>query len=203
MDGNYNLNIVRVDDTSALSDFYCGVKPMDDFIHDPVNGLEKFVKLRLSNLWIVFEGEMAVAFFALSKDALILNNEDILRIKDNKDNVAIPSDDEGLFWSRERYPALEIDYLAVREEKRNASGMHLGTCLIDAIEVQAANDIISATMFLTVDAFDTKEYSAVGFYKKCGFEFSDVAQKRYDYDSIYGDTSDTRRMYKLIIPVKE
>lgn len=49
---------------------------MDDFIQDPQRGLAKFIQLRLSNLWLVYEGEKVVAFFALSKDALILNSED-------------------------------------------------------------------------------------------------------------------------------
>lgn len=61
------LDIRRADDTSALFDFKCGVKSMDDFIHDPKDGLAKFIKLRLSNLWIVFEGEKAVAFLPLVK----------------------------------------------------------------------------------------------------------------------------------------
>jgi len=53
MEKYYNLDIVRVDDTSALTDFKCGVKSMDDFIHDRENGLAKFIRLRLSNLWVV------------------------------------------------------------------------------------------------------------------------------------------------------
>ncbi|MBO5550253.1 MAG: hypothetical protein J5913_02690 [Prevotella sp.] len=43
---------------------------MDAFIHDKVNGLAKFIQMGLSNLWIVFEGSKAVAFFALSKEMI-------------------------------------------------------------------------------------------------------------------------------------
>ena len=78
------LDIRRADDTSALFDFKCGVKMMDDFIQDPKNGLAKFIQLRLSNLWLVYEGEKVVALFALSKDALILNSEDAWNIEGNK-----------------------------------------------------------------------------------------------------------------------
>ena len=53
MEKKYNLKIVRADDTSALNSFRCGVPSMDLFIHDRENGLAKFIKLRLSNLWIV------------------------------------------------------------------------------------------------------------------------------------------------------
>lgn len=63
-------------------------------------------------------------------------------------------------------------------------------------------DIYSATLFLTVEALDTKEYSTVEFYRSCDFEFSDVAQNRYNYDAMFGNRPTTRRMYKLIIPIE-
>jgi len=198
------LDIRRADDTSALFDFNCGVKSMDDFIHDPKDGLAKFIKLRLSNLWIVFEGEKAVAFFALSKDALMLNSEDrktIERDKEKAASLAAPEDADKL-WEKEKYPAIEIDYLAVCKEKREEPEDHLGTAIIQKIAQFAAADKLSATMFLTVEALDTKEYSAVKFYRNCDFEFSDVAQNKYNYESMFGNQPTTRRMYKLIIPME-
>ena len=57
-------------------------------------------------------------------------------------------------------------------------------------------------MFLTVEALDTKEYSAVKFYQNCDFEFSDVAQNKYNFEAMYGHQPTTRRMYKLIIPIE-
>lgn len=199
------LDIRRADDTSALFDFRCGIKSMDDFIHDPKDGLAKFIKLRLSNLWIVFEGEKAVAFFALSKDALMLNSEDrrtIERDKEKSTALAAPEDADKL-WEKEKYPAIEIDYLAVCKEKREEPEDHLGTAIIQKIAQFAAADKLSATMFLTVEALDTKEYSAVKFYRNCDFEFSDVAQNKYNYEVTFGNQPTTRRMYKLIIPIGE
>lgn len=203
MEKRYNVRIERALDTSALSGFKCGVKSMDDFIHDQEKGLAKFIKLRLSNLWIVFEGEKAVAFFALSKDALMLNNEDRRTIEHKEQNTsALPSmEDAEKFWDKEKYPAIEIDYLAVCEEKRNNPEDHLGTYLIDHIISWASSDIFSATLFLTVEALDTQEYSAVEFYRNCDFEFSEVAQNKYNYDSLYGNPPTTRRMYKIILPL--
>ena len=197
------LDIRRADDTSALFDFKCGVKSMDDFIHDPKDGLAKFIKLRLSNLWIVFEGEKAVAFFALSKDALMLNSEDrrtIERDKEKATALTAPEDADKL-WEKEKYPAIEIDYLAVCKEKREEPEDHLGTAIIQKIAQFAAADKLSATMFLTVEALDTKEYSAVKFYRSCDFEFSEVAQNKYNYEVMYGNQPTTRRMYKLILPL--
>ena len=198
------LDIRRADDTSALFDFKCGVKSMDDFIHDKENGLDKFIKLRLSKLWIVYENEKAVAFFALSKDALMLNNEDRRTIERGKDKstALVTPEDSDKFWNKEKYPAIEIDYLAVCKEKRIDPEEHLGTVIIQKIAQLAAADKLSATMFLTVEALDTKEYGAVKFYRNCDFEFSEVAQNRYNYDIMYGNQPTTRRMYKLIIPIE-
>ena len=199
------LDIRRADDTSALFNFRCGVKSMDDFIQDPKDGLAKFIKLRLSNLWIVFEDEKVVAFFALSKDALMLNSEDrraIERDKEKATALAAPEDADKL-WEKEKYPAIEIDYLAVCKEKREEPGEHLGTAIIQKIAQFAAADKLSATMFLTVEALDTKEYSAVQFYRNCDFEFSEVAQNKYNYEAMFGNQPTTRRMYKLILPVEK
>ena len=176
---------------------------MDDFIHDAENGLAKFIKLHLSNLWIVYEGEKVVAFFALSKDALMLNREDRRTIESYKEKataLAAPEDAEKL-WEKEKYPAIEIDYLAVCKEKREEPEDHLGTAIIQKIAQFAAADKLSATMFLTVEALDTKEYSAVKFYRNCDFEFSDVAQNKYNYEVTFGNQPTTRRMYKLILPL--
>lgn len=199
MENEYEFK--RVDDTSTLFNFESGVEPIDKFIKNKERGLEKFIKLRLSNLWVVFERGEAVALFALSKDAIMLNNEDRRNIEQDKDKASalVPTGDEDKFWEKERFPAIEIDYLAVRKDKRNA---HLGTLIIDAISEKALEDELSATMFLTVEAYDTQDYSAVGFYKKCGFEFSDVARNKYNYSVAFGDRPTTRRMYKIIIPNK-
>lgn len=67
MDNCCELKIVRADDTSALFDFCCGVSSMDNFIHNSKNGLAKFIKLGFSNLWIVYEGTMVVAFLPLAR----------------------------------------------------------------------------------------------------------------------------------------
>ena len=196
------IDIRRADDTSALFDFRCGVDSMDDFIHNREEGLAKFIELGLSNLWLVYEGEKVVAFFALSKDSLILNNDDARNItRDDKLSSLLPSKDETKFWSQEKYPAIEIDYLAVCEEKRKEPGEHLGTALVGMIVDFAAKDRLSATKFITVEALDTKEYSAVNFYKNfCDFEFREVGMQKNQYKMLYGEQPTTKRMYRVVIP---
>ena len=198
MENLCKIAIIRAEDTSALKNFKCGIQSMDDFIHDEYNGLAKFIKLRLSNLWLVYENNIVVAFFALSKDALMLNNDDRQAIEHNR-MLASPEDSD-MFWDKEKYPAIEIDYLAVSEEKREKANNHLGTIIINEIAKQALRDEFSATLFLTVEALDTKEYSAVDFYRSCDFEFSEVAINQYNYKMVYGNQPSTRRMYKILFP---
>ena len=197
-----SLYIKRADDTSALFDFKCGVPSMDKFIHDREKGLTKFIELRLSNLWLVYEGEKVVAFFALSKDALILNSEDARNIEgDKRLSALLPSKEDAKFWEQEKYPAIEIDYLAVCEEKRKEPGEHLGTALVGKIVDFAAHDRLSATRFITVEALDTPDYSAVNFYKTyCDFEFSEVGKLRNLNKIFNGEQPTTQRMYRVVIP---
>lgn len=174
---------------------------MDDFIHDTENGLTQFIGYGLSSLWIVYEDDDVVAFFSLSKDALILNYEDIRSISNHKTlNSILPSSDENKFWEQEKYPAVEIDYLAVCEERRLNPEYHLGSSIIEFIARQALKDQFSATMFLTVEAFDSLNYSAVSFYKKCGFELSEYGRTRNQNKIINGEIPTTQRMYRLLIP---
>lgn len=150
----------------------------------------------------MYENGRVIAFFALSKDALILNNVDRKNLhREGKDSALVSSDeDEDKFWSQEKYPAIEIDYLAVCEEKRKEEGEHLGTALVSEIEMMASGDKLSATKFITVEALSTREYSAVDFYKKCGFELSEKGIDKNNYAMIYGEEPTTKRMYKIIIP---
>jgi len=142
-----------------------------------------------------------VAFFSLSKDTLILNSEDIRQIGNNKAISSVPpSQDEGKFWEQEKYPAIEIDYLAVCERIRKDPKYHLGTFIIEFIAKRAIEDQLSATMFLTVEALDTRDYSAIEFYTKCGFEYSEHGLVKNQNKIVNGEIPTTKRMYRLLIP---
>lgn len=204
MEKKSKIYIKRADNTSALCDFKCGVKAMDDFIHDRENGLSKFISYGLSTLWIVYENDNVIAFFSLSKDILILNNDDIRSLSTNKEySDILPSQEEDKFWEQEKYPAIEIDYLAVCEEKRFNSDYHIGSYIIEFIAQQALKDKFSATMFLTVEAFDSTAYSAVPFYRKCGFDFSERGRIMNQNKLFNGEMPTTQRMYRLLIPNDE
>lgn len=142
-----------------------------------------------------------MAFFALSKDALVLNSQDRNIIeKDKNKSSALPAKEGNVFWEQEKYPAIEIDYLAVREDKRTENNCNLGSAIIESIAQIAANDNLTSTLFLTVEALHTDYYSTIGFYKKCNFAYSEKDMDIYEYNKRYGTTFTTRRMYKIIIP---
>lgn len=190
---NANLIFEREDDVSSLSNFYCGYEPIDSFIHNKEKGLEKYVVSGLTALWIVRNNESPVAIFALSKSSLILNSFDNQELE--RGGVKIDPD---IFDSKDNYPAVEIDYLAVAKEWR---GKGLGEHIIAKIYEQICKDKFSATMFITVEAIDTPGYSAVGFYKKCGFKESDHAiNKRLSQLNFTGTQSLTKRMYLHLSP---
>ena len=64
----------------------------------------------------------------------------------------------------------------------------------------AAKDRLSATKFITVEALDTPEYSAVNFYKNhCDFEFSEVGKLRNQNKIYNGEMPTTQRMYRVVI----
>ena len=187
------IRFERAEDISALLNFKCGIKQMDDFIRNKHKGLQKHIELGLSHLWLVYEKEKVIAFFALSKDALVLNSEDKHMIEMSQKADFFPHFDEEHFWIQEKYAAIEIDYLVVAEEKQ---GKRIGNTIIAKIEEYARNDKLSSTLFLT-------EQNSIEFYNKCGFRLSEVEKARNENMERDGDLPLTVRMYKRILPAKE
>ena len=70
------------------------------------------------------------------------------------------------FEQKYTYPALEIAYLAIEQKFQS---LHLGSALIEEIALMARNQRYAGCVFLTVRAWHTSDYSAVGFYEKNQF----------------------------------
>ena len=179
---------------------YNWVLGLTHFIRNKHKGLQKHIELGLSHLWLVYEKEKVIAFFALSKDALVLNSEDKHMIEMSQKADFFPHFDEEHFWIQEKYAAIEIDYLVVAEEKQ---GKRIGSTIIAKIEEYARNDKLSSTLFLTVEALNSKEQNSIEFYNKCGFRLSEVGKTRNENMERDGDLPLTVRMYKRILPAKE
>ena len=176
---------VPLKDFSCLSDFCSGVEAMDEFIRGNF-------RLSVENHYCVpyatfYRGEI-VAIFALSFDSLDLDSDDKEELQSGLSMTGTPNVDwnyEDTFYSKPRYPALDIAYLAVQQKWR---GMGIGNFIIKEIAIQARTQTFAGCQFLTVEALTTKEYSAVGFYERCGFTANEV-KKPY---------KDTLRMYRTL-----
>ncbi len=177
-----HLDIRPLDNLDTLLDFNCGVEKMDTFIH---TGLKQSVENSYCRVYGVYDSEeLLVAFFALSFDSLQLDAEDADDLQKGWSGTTIPDvtpEYIDTFWSKVRYPAIEIAYLAVTERRRNKN---IGRSLIESIAQMARSQKMAGCQFLTVDALATKEYSAVGFYSKCHFAPAEPVPVR-----------DTLRMY--------
>lgn len=154
------LQFVEQKTSELLADFCCGVKEMDEFIHESLD----FAILQHPCRLFVVKDELgeAVAMFVICEGHLIDCN-DIFEDKPCYGEPFAVLDEKGRLATRVRYSTLEIEYLAVKEKLRNK---HIGKVvvqsLIDLAKRQKSN-------FITVDAYFNDTYSAVPFYEKVGF----------------------------------
>ena len=149
-------------DASILSEFTCGLQEMDDFIH---HNLQSFLDTKPCNAYCLKDAtETIVAFFVLQPEMISILDED------TKEDMQLIHPDIQL--ETIEYKTMEIEYLAV-SKKRQRQG--IGTECIAQIMSIAQEMQDEELFFLTADAFKTGEYSAVPFYRKCGFDALDIA----------------------------
>ena len=201
--GELEIEIEKTTDTSVLCDFYCGVQGLDDLFHS--SRFQNMVAYHLTNLYTVYMRGELVGLFSISSNNLILNSTDFDFMK--MGSVPKPDIDihDESFWERDSYPAVEIDYLAVRKEYRKgyrkSSDVKVGMLLMDAIIDMVENDNKAAAMSLVVDALCTREDNSVGFYQKCGFVPSERAREQAQWNNSFTDVVPaTQRMYRILIP---
>lgn len=133
----FELTIERAFDTEALSLFNSGIREIDLLIHKRTGGLLSFIEEVPCEFYVAKIENEPVALFVWSDRMVTINNE--------------------------KYPSLEIDFIAIKQEWRNKG---IGEHILHLAE-QNAKD--AEFTFLTTAAFFNKKYSAVGFYEKCGF----------------------------------
>lgn len=86
------------------------------------------------------------------------------------------------FINKLHYPALEITYLAVREDKRRTG---IGEACVRLIIEMAKEQTMAGCQFVTVDALVTPDYSATGFYYTCRFSQAEDRQAWRDTIRMY------------------
>lgn len=159
------LIIERATNVGALCSFKCG----QDLVDDIISELDKH--LTTNDLYLVKEDKELVAIFCLGKydHNMFLSDE----AKANMQNGIKPVPQRSSAVEMREYlnstfsfNSKELSLLAVKEGKR---GRHIGSSIIETIIDVFANDPSIKSDFLFVKALHLPEYSAVPFYRKCGF----------------------------------
>ena len=186
----YRLSFERVDDASILSEFNCGLDVMDRFIH---SGLQWCIDYHYCVVYAVKDSEDIVGIVALGCDKLeldIADKEELQRGFFPKPEIDFNYQDT--FWAKSSYPAIEITYLAVRKDKRH---LGIGEYIIEAVGQRAIDSRhnMAGCQFLTVEAYNRGNSSAVGFYSRCDLVAAEEPNPN----------KETLRMYKTILPLAQ
>ncbi len=184
-----NLRIFPYKDIQELDNFYCGITEMDKFIHNS-NGFTMSIDNHYCKAFVVKdESSNIVAVFALNFDAISFDSDNIDDIFSGAlgSTPNIDFEYNEIFISKVHHPALEITYLAVREDKQRQG---IGEYLIEEIASAAQKQPFAGCEFLTVSAYHCDNYTAVNFYSKCLFSKLDISR----------DTQTTTRMFRMLYP---
>ena len=185
-----NLTSEKITDFHCLETFCSGVEAMDSFIQ---GDFRMSVENHYCSAYGVWYKEELVAIYALSFDSLDLDSDDKEELQLGLSSTRTPEVDwnyKDTFYAKPRYPALDIAYLAVRNEYR---GNGVGQSIVEMIAEKARTQSFAGCQFLTVEALATSEYSAIGFYQRCGFTANEV-RKPY---------KDTLRMFRTLYANEE
>jgi GNAT superfamily N-acetyltransferase len=185
-----NLTSEKITDFHCLETFCSGVEAMDKFIQ---GDFRMSVENHYCSAYGVWYKDELVAIYALSFDSLDLDSDDKEELETGMSTTGMPDIDwnyKETFYAKPRYPALDIAYLAVRKEYR---GNRVGQSIVELIAERARTQSFAGCQFLTVEALATNEYSAVGFYQRCGFTANEV-RKPY---------KDTLRMFRTLYAEEE
>lgn len=185
-----NLTSEKITDFHCLETFCSGVEAMDKFIQ---GDFRMSVENHYCSAYGVWYKDELVAIYALSFDSLDLDSDDKEELETGISSTGMPDIDwnyKETFYAKPRYPALDIAYLAVRKEYR---GNRVGQSIVELIAERARTQSFAGCQFLTVEALATNEYSAVGFYQRCGFTANEV-RKPY---------KDTLRMFRTLYAEEE
>lgn len=185
-----DLTSKQITDFHCLKTFCSGVEAMDIFIQ---GDFRMSIENHYCSAYGVWYKDELVAIYALSFDSLDLDSDDKEELESGISLTGTPEVDwsyRDTFYSKPRYPALDIAYLAVRKEYR---GNRVGQSIVEMTADRARSQTFAGCQFLTVEALATNEYSAVGFYQRCGFTANEL-RKPY---------KDTLRMFRTLYTDEE
>lgn len=156
-----NLFFEKIGDASVFSSFRCGIRALDDFIHEE---LQDYMDMDCK-AFCVRSASGIVGLFCLDTHTLFLDDS----VKEKMQDGLKPSPEleECPYWEvMNHFPSMEITYLAVDVRFQRK---HIGSFIVEQIMDYVASLTDIQLDFVTVRAYNTKEYTAIPFYKKCGF----------------------------------
>lgn len=163
-DAPRQLIFERVTDASILSNFLCGIDSMDNFIHSE---LQDYLLMGSCQMYVIRDGEDIVAMYCLDQHNLCLS--EIVKEKMQDGSKPSPQDApyaDNPYWFKSFFDAVEITYLAVASSRQH---QHIGSFIVERIMEQVAQNPDIHCDFVTVRALKHDDYTAVPFYRKCGF----------------------------------
>lgn len=183
------LEFERIEDVSVLSNFFCGVAVMDDFIHRKDRGLQYYIDNSEANTILVKMNNEIVAFFSIIESCVIFDEDSIDDMKHRVASIPENAFENPDFFNKKEFPAIEIAYLAVEKTKRCQG---IGRAIIMEI-AEKAGMIVNGCEFIKVDAYcdssadsnSSDRYSAVGFYTKVGFDKQTVVPQNNLWPMVY------------------
>lgn len=180
-----DIEFERINDVVILSSFFCGIPKLDKFIH---TRLQYFMDTVPCETFVVRRNKTIVALLSLKEDLLVLDDDDKDDMKQGFVDKPQKAIDVPSYLTATEFPSIEIAYLAVSKDYREHG---IGRYIIEEVERKVRREHPDYE-FITVDAYMEEDYSAVGFYSKCGFEYAEYP---------HGGYKDTLRMYKVLAPV--
>ena len=157
-----NLIFEKIDNASIFSSFNCGVQEIDSFIH---SGLNDYLTMGECEGYCVRLNDEIVALFCLGRHSLFL--DDAVKEKMDKGVKPAPIHENDSYWEwMNNFPSVEITYLAV--DKR-FQGKNIGSFIVEELVRYVTSRKDTKCDFLTVRAYNRKEYTAIPFYYHCGF----------------------------------
>lgn len=146
------MELLRLTDKMDFSAFDCGDNDLNAFLLDDAF---HFQQKHIANTFVLIDKNIVAAYFCLLNDKICR-----IEITNSRWKIIRDSFPDGKKFRS--YPSIKIGRLAVSEDYK---GQHLGTKVMNVINIVSSKSNPSAFRFLTVDAY----LSAINFYKKCGF----------------------------------
>ena len=146
--------ITKLVDISETDSFSCGISEIDNLIGEY---LPVIFASNESDVYTarIKDEDRPCAIFVLSKSFLVLDTYDIKEL--NGDYSDVPEEE----LRYEQFPAIEIDLLAVDKSLQHK---HIGKTIIEQIAANQAKFGFADELFMLVDAYYEKGYTAIPFY---------------------------------------